>query len=70
MLLLPEAVAERAIAAMTQRAEAYPPEESAKYGICALSGLPARYRDPLTGTRYGSLAAFKQLRAQPATSDA
>ena len=70
MLLLPEAVAERAIAAMTQRAEAYPPEEAAKYGICALSGLPARYRDPLTGTRYGSLAAFKQLRAQHATSEA
>jgi hypothetical protein len=46
------------------KAGSYPPDAAAKYGLCALSGLPARYRDPLTGVRYGNLDAFKRLRAE------
>ena len=65
LLVLPEAVAERALAAMTQTATTYPPADAAaKYGLCALSGLPAKYRDPRTGERYGSIEAFRQLRAR------
>jgi len=30
--------------------------------ICVITGLPARYRDPLTGQPYANLAAFKKLR--------
>jgi hypothetical protein len=29
---------------------------------CIITGLPARYRDPLTGYPYASLQAFKTLR--------
>ena len=39
-----------------------PPDLAAKYGVCAISGEFARYVDPLSGVRYGSLAAFAQLR--------
>ena len=46
------------------KAGSYPPDAAAKYGLCELSGLPARYRDPLTGVRYGNLDAFKRLRAE------
>eukprot|EP00310_Coccolithus_braarudii_P021200 CAMPEP_0183351444 /NCGR_PEP_ID=MMETSP0164_2-20130417/24937_1 /TAXON_ID=221442 /ORGANISM="Coccolithus pelagicus ssp braarudi, Strain PLY182g" /LENGTH=347 /DNA_ID=CAMNT_0025523631 /DNA_START=106 /DNA_END=1149 /DNA_ORIENTATION=- len=41
-----------------------PLSEAQKYGLCPLSGLPARYHDPLTGQRYGSLDAFKSLRVE------
>ena len=64
VLLLPAEHAEREIGRMRQQAIPYPPEAHAKYGTCELSGLPAVYRDPLTGQRYGSLAAFKKLREQ------
>lgn len=67
LLVLPEAFAERAKAAMTQRPNPYPPRDDAsRYGLCEISGLPAKYRDPRTGKRYGSLEAFKVLRGQPA----
>jgi len=56
---------------LTMRANDYPPaDETSKYGTCALSGLPARYCDPKTGRRYGSLAAFKQLRKEAADAEA
>ena len=68
VLVLPEAVATRGLAAMTQKLpEEYPPPDlAAKYGLCSYSGLPAKYRDPLTGLRYGSVEAFKELRAKHA----
>jgi vacuolar protein sorting-associated protein 72 len=31
--------------------------------VCAITGLPAKYRDPLTGLPYATAAAFKKLRA-------
>jgi hypothetical protein len=41
-----------------------PPSFLAKYGRCELSGgAVAIYRDPLTGARFGSAAAFRALRA-------
>ena len=70
MLWLPEHIADRALSMMTQSAPAYPPDEAAKYGLCSISGLPARFKDPQTGQRYGSLAAFKQLRAAGSGSGA
>ena len=30
--------------------------------VCAVTGAPARYRDPVTGQPYATLAAFKELR--------
>jgi len=33
---------------------------------CAITSLPARYRDPLTGSYYATVEAFKQLREQHA----
>ena len=67
LLLLPKDGCEKKLREMTWRApEAYPPDEATKYGVCPLSGLPAKYRDPATGVRYGNLAAFKQLRANAA----
>lgn len=62
LLLLPEHVADRALAAMTQAAAPYPTTLVDKYGICPLSGLPAKYKCPRTGVRYGDLAAYKKLR--------
>ena len=63
-LVLPEAIADRALAAMTQHSKPYPPASASdKYGVCALSGLPAKYKDPLTGQRYGNLEAFRTIRA-------
>lgn len=44
------------------------PSAMQKYGACSYSGQPAYYRDPLTGMRYGSLEAFKQLRAEHVAS--
>lgn len=49
---------------MTKRVDCYPPDERTKYGVCPISGLVARYRDPLTGVRYGSVHAFKQVREE------
>eukprot|EP00803_Ostreobium_quekettii_P007010 evm.model.scf_65.17 EVM.evm.TU.scf_65.17 scf_65:124137-128253(-) len=34
----------------------------AKRSVCAVTGLPAKYRDPLTGIPYATPAAFKILR--------
>ena len=31
-------------------------------GICVVTGLPGRYRDPLTGSVYANLEAFRELR--------
>uniref|UniRef100_A0A7S4C0X7 Vps72/YL1 C-terminal domain-containing protein n=1 Tax=Chrysotila carterae TaxID=13221 RepID=A0A7S4C0X7_CHRCT len=66
-LLLPAAGTHHALfSQLSQRAPPPPASLSEKVGTCALSGLPARYMDPLTGIRYGSLDAFKQLRAERA----
>ena len=32
--------------------------------ICEVTGLPAKYKDPLTGKPYATLAAFKTIRAK------
>ena len=62
-LLLPEAGCEERMASLAIKANPYPEDAVSKYGICPFSGLLARYRDPLTGIRYGSLEAFKKVRA-------
>eukprot|EP00962_Isochrysis_galbana_P023232 scaffold6991_cov95-Isochrysis_galbana.AAC.2 len=41
-----------------------PPSEADKYGMCRHSGLVAKYRDPQTGERYGSVEALRKLRAE------
>lgn len=40
----------------------YPPDEQTKYGTCPISGRIAKFLDPLTGHRYGSVEAFQVLR--------
>lgn len=45
------------------------PEEPPKpgpHGFCAITGLPAKYKDPKTGLPYANVAAFKELRAKHA----
>lgn len=37
---------------------------------CAITGLPAKYRDPKTGKPYATLEAFRQIRAQLAATAA
>ena len=37
-----------------------PPEKM----LCAITGLPAKYKDPLTGLPYANIAAFKMIRSQ------
>jgi vacuolar protein sorting-associated protein 72 len=32
--------------------------------VCAITGLPAKYKDPLTGKPYANAQAFKALRGQ------
>jgi len=32
------------------------------FGICSITGLPAKYKDPVTGLGYANVAAFKELR--------
>ena len=66
VLHFPPELAEAGLAEMRQEVPPYPADLATKYGICPISGLPARYRDPLTGARYGSVAAFKQIRAEHA----
>ncbi|KAF8562781.1 hypothetical protein P879_11972 [Paragonimus westermani] len=39
-----------------------PPHPRRRMQICPISGLPARYLDPLTLTPYANLAAFRVLR--------
>jgi hypothetical protein len=41
-----------------------PPSEADKYGTCRHSNLVAKYRDPRTGQRYGSVEALRKLRAE------
>lgn len=36
------------------------------HGFCAITGLPAKYKDPKTGLPYANVAAFKELRAKHA----
>ena len=38
-------------------------------GICAITGLPAKYKDPKTGLPYANIEAFKQLRLREAGSE-
>jgi hypothetical protein len=38
--------------------------------VCAVTGRPARYRDPLSGLPYSDAASFKALRAQNARAQA
>lgn len=35
---------------------------AAKKAVCAITGQPAKYRDPLTGHAYATAAAFKKIR--------
>jgi hypothetical protein len=37
---------------------------------CAITGKPAKYRDPLTGLAYADLAAFKIIREQHSSTAA
>ena len=39
-----------------------PKVKEGPFGICAVSGLPAIYKDPVTGQGYANVAAFKELR--------
>ncbi|GJN88822.1 hypothetical protein Rhopal_001793-T1 [Rhodotorula paludigena] len=39
------------------------PLKGCRGGTCPFTGLPARYRDPRTGTPYANLAAFRMLNA-------
>eukprot|EP00727_Mastigamoeba_balamuthi_P005972 m51a1_g1995 hypothetical protein (432) ;mRNA; f:1202719-1204388 len=38
-------------------------------GVCEVSGLPAKYRDPLTGKEYANVAAFRVLRQNALQED-
>lgn len=43
----------------------YFPTEKLKYpgrAVCAVTGLPAKYKDPLTGLPYATIDAFKYIR--------
>ena len=40
------------------------PRPYPKKKVCAITGLPAKYRDPLTGKYYANLEAFKAIRAE------
>ena len=33
-----------------------------EYSICPITGMPAKYKDPLTGTPYANKEAFKIIR--------
>ena len=47
-----------------------PPPRSDSYLKCAVTGLPAKYRDPVTGAPYATVEAFKTLRANAANANA
>ena len=38
------------------------PPSHLKRPVCAITGLPAKYRDPLTGVPYANAEAFQILR--------
>lgn len=43
----------------------YFPTEKLKYpgrAVCTVTGLPAKYKDPLTGLPYATIDAFKYIR--------
>ena len=35
-----------------------------KPNVCVITGLPAKYKDPLTGMPYATIEAFKEVRAR------
>ena len=37
---------------------------------CVITGLPAKYKDPLTGQPYATIQAFKEIRKQHAAAAA
>lgn len=41
-----------------------PPPRSNAFVRCAVTGEPAKYRDPVTGAPYATVEAFKTLRAR------
>ena len=63
--LLRGAVSERDAPEFYLKNENHAPSTSAKEEkICAITGLPAKYRDPKSGMYYATIDAFKQLRLQ------
>jgi hypothetical protein len=63
-LLVPSSEAAALAGIFPRLAPPLPPTEAEKYGLCRHSGLVARYRDPQTGERYGSVEALRKLRAE------
>ncbi len=45
-----------------REAAATPKVQPGPFGICSITGLPAKYKDPVTGLSYANVAAFKELR--------
>jgi hypothetical protein len=43
-----------------------PSEPSSAEKLCCITGLPAKYKDPLTGKPYATIDAFKEIRRQHA----
>jgi len=41
-----------------------PKPTPAKPNVCVITGLPAKYKDPLTGMPYATIEAFKEVRAR------
>jgi vacuolar protein sorting-associated protein 72 len=56
----------QAPAEYSRRAAPPPPPRA----LCAVTGAPARYRDPLTGLPYADAAAFAELRRRAAAAAA
>ena len=56
--------AEPAAAPAAAAAPAVPAEPalSTRHGVCVITGLPAKYKDPQTGLAYANLDAYKELR--------
>jgi len=69
--LIRGAVSERDAPEFYLRSEDQAPSTSAKEEkICAITGLPAKYRDPKSGLYYATIDAFKQLRLQQEKKEA
>eukprot|EP00967_Tisochrysis_lutea_P060122 scaffold76806_cov35-Tisochrysis_lutea.AAC.1 len=71
-LHMPSAYAAKMAGITPRVAPPPPPSEVDKYGLCKHSGVLARYCDPLTGERYGTIEALRKLReaaqAKPAAT--